>query len=204
MNPETPDCSVTSMAKARIPFGMFATSPGGVPLGPSFFSITTSPSSSVVLTQRSSTSFGAENAPTGIADFAIRITLTASGLRISSSLRSRAATRTSWASSTLAGSWASIWRVRSIAIRPKPTASPSIISDLPFMTVISPVAIRMASCNRVSGDGALLQQTVARSTDPSAQSSGSLSTLAALPRTFQARAPAHPRYAIVPTAIGMP
>ena len=80
MKPETPDCSVTSMAKARIPLGMLATSPGGVPLGPSFFSITTSPSSSVVLTQRSSTSLGEENAPTGTADFAIRITLTASGL----------------------------------------------------------------------------------------------------------------------------
>ena len=139
MKPETPDCSVTSMAKARMPLGMFATSPGGVPLGPSFFSITTSPSSRVVLTHRSSTSLGTENAPTGTADFAIRITLTASGLSSSSSLRSRAATRTSWAaSSALAGSCPIICLVRNIAHRPKAIASPSIIRDLPFMTVPPP------------------------------------------------------------------
>ena len=100
MNPETPDCSVTSMAKARIPLGMLATSPGGVPLGPSFFSTSTSPSSMRVLTQRSSTSLNDENALGGTADLAIRITLTMSGLRISSSLKSRAATRTSCVSSS--------------------------------------------------------------------------------------------------------
>ena len=80
MNPETPDCSVTSMAKARIPWGMLATRPGGVPLGPSFFSTSTSPSSMTFLTQRSCTSVNDENALGGTADLAMRITVDHVGL----------------------------------------------------------------------------------------------------------------------------
>ena len=58
--------------EGRIPLGILATSPGGVPLGPSFFSTRTSPSSMAVLTQRSSRSLNVVNALAGTADRAIR------------------------------------------------------------------------------------------------------------------------------------
>ena len=136
------------------PLGMLATRPGGVPFGPSFFSTITSPSSMVVLTQRSSTSLNEENAPTGTADFTMRIVLTMSALRTSSSLKSRAATRMSCVSSSLAGGLLIIRRVRSMAPRPRTTARTSITIDLPFIAASSLSTRRgvaPARCCRILG-----------------------------------------------------
>src|SRR5271157_4012353 len=133
MNPETPDCSLTSTAKARMPLGMFATSPGGDPLGPSFLSTIGSPSSMVVLTHRSSTSLNEENAPAGTAGLLVRTVLIMSGLRASSSLKSRAATRISCDSSSAAAGLLIRCRVASMAPRPRKTASTSTVSDLLFI-----------------------------------------------------------------------
>ena len=120
--------------KGPHPLGNIGDQAGGVPFGPSFFSTSTSPSSRAVFTQRSSTSLGEENEPAGIADFAIRETLTMSGFSVSSSLISRAATRISWVSSAgFPESFDNICRVSIMAPNPKTIARPSMINDFPFM-----------------------------------------------------------------------
>ena len=125
---------------------MLATKPGGVPLGPSFFSTITSPSSMVVLTQRSSTSLKVENALGGTAERTIRITLTMSGLRISSSLKSRAATSTSCESSPPLFLPKSICWLSFMAPRPIATATARVMIDrlfIPFsVQTSSPVAAK--------------------------------------------------------------
>ena len=147
MKPETPDCSFTSTAYARMPLGILATNPGGVPLGPNLFSTSGSPSIRLVATQRSSTSFEAENAPTGTADLLRRSILTISGLITSSSLKSRAATTISTDSSSATAGRLKIRRVTNIAPRPSTTAITSITNDLLFM---DPLAFRLSGASNRS------------------------------------------------------
>ena len=145
MNPETPDCSLTSTAKARIPLGMFATSPGGDPLGPSFFSTIGSPSSMVVLTHRSSTSLNDENAPTGTADLAIRDRLDHVGLEDFFLLEVARGDEDVLRLFLGAAGLLIRRRVTSMAPRPRTTASTSIIIDLPFICCIS-LSARSGPC----------------------------------------------------------